>query len=193
MRGDGQLAASDAPTGFARHYGDAARETETDLVLFRAPASENALAPPAPIASSPEILAAIDETALRYAAHPGLRRAGFSLSDWRLLFRANVEIESAYNPAALSHAGAIGLGQLMPGTASLLGVDPNDPVQNLDGSARYLLMMLDRFGDGELALAAYNAGPEAVEQHGGIPPFEETQSHVTKVMAVYARLKGEFS
>lgn len=193
MRADGQLAANETLAGFARHYGDAAREGGTDLVLFQAdPRNDEAVAP-ALVTSPPEILAAIDETAMRYGSHSGLRRADFSVTDWRLFFRANIEIESAYNPAALSHAGAIGLGQLMPETADLLGVDPRDPQQNLDGSARYLLMMLDRFGDEELALAAYNAGPEAVAQYGGIPPYEETQGHVAKVMAVFARLRGEVS
>jgi hypothetical protein len=193
MRADGQLAANEALAGFARHYGDAAREGGTDLVLFQADPRDDEIVAPDPITSPPEILAAIDETAMRYGSHSGLRRADFSVTDWRLFFRANIEIESAYNPAALSHAGAIGLGQLMPGTAEVLGVDPQDLQQNLDGSARYLLMMLDRFGDEELALAAYNAGPEAVAQYGGIPPYEETQGHVAKVMAVFARLKGEFS
>jgi soluble lytic murein transglycosylase-like protein len=81
----------------------------------------------------------------------------------------------------------------MPGTAAALGVDPHDPAQNLDGSARYLLMMLERFGDPGLALAAYNAGPEAVTRHRGIPPFPETQGHVAKVTAVFARLRGDLS
>ena len=193
MRADGQLASNETPSGFARHYGDAAREDRTDLVLFQNDSRDEETATPSPITSSPEILAAIDETAMHYGSHSGLRRANFSVTDWRLFFRANIEIESAYNPAALSHAGAIGLGQLMPGTAEILGVDPGDPQQNLDGSARYLLMMLDRFGDEELALAAYNAGPEAVTQYGGIPPYEETQGHVAKVMAVFARLRGEVS
>ena len=87
--------------------------------------------------------------------------------------------------------GAIGLGQLMPGTASLLEVDPHDWQQNLDGSARYLLTQIDRFDSAELALAAYNAGPEAVTQYGGIPPYEETQGHVQKVLAVFNRLREE--
>ena len=78
----------------------------------------------------------------------------------------------------------------MPDTASFLGVDPNDWRQNLDGSARYLLLMLETFGTPELALAAYNAGPEAVSRHGGIPPYVETQGHVARVQAVFARLKG---
>jgi soluble lytic murein transglycosylase-like protein len=81
----------------------------------------------------------------------------------------------------------------MPDTAETLGVDPHDIDENLDGSARYLLMMLERFGSEELALAAYNAGPEAVTRHGGIPPYEETQGHVAKVMAVFERLRGEVS
>ena len=76
-------------------------------------------------------------------------------------------------------------------SAADLGVDPDDVAQNLDGSARYLLAMLNRFGDEKLALAAYNAGPEAVARHGGIPPFEETRNHVVRVMAVAERLAGE--
>ena len=147
----------------------------------------------APVPAPPEILAAIEATAFRYAGHPGLRRAGLSVTDWAALYRANIEIESAYNPRALSGAGAIGLGQLMPDTARVLGVDPHDPRQNLDGSARYLLMMLDRFGDSRLALAAYNAGPEAVDRHDGIPPYRETMGHVAKVTAAMLRLRGEIS
>ena len=81
----------------------------------------------------------------------------------------------------------------MPDTARDLGVDPNDIAQNLDGSARYLLMMLDQFSEGSLALAAYNAGPEAVTRHGGIPPFRETQGHVARVTAVFERLRGDLS
>jgi hypothetical protein len=150
-------------------------------------------APRAPVPAPPEILAAIEATAFRYAGHPGLRRAGLSVTDWAALYRANIEIESAYDPRALSGAGAIGLGQLMPDTARVLGVDPHDPRQNLDGSARYLLMMLDRFGDSRLALAAYNAGPEAVDRHGGIPPYRETMGHVAKVTAAMLRLRGEIS
>ncbi|MCA0206893.1 MAG: lytic transglycosylase domain-containing protein [Proteobacteria bacterium] len=148
--------------------------------------------PPAIIAS-PDILDAIQSTALRYAGHASLRSAGLTVSDWALFYRANIEVESAYNPAALSPVGAIGLGQLMPATARALRVDPHDMAQNLDGSARYLLMMLAEFGDPRLALAAYNAGPEAVTRHGGIPPFPETQGHVARVTAVFERLRGDLS
>ena len=112
------------------------------------------------------------------------------MTDWMALFRANIEIESAYRQSAVSSAGAIGLGQLMPATARELGVDPRDPLQNLDGSARYLASMLQEFGDPRLALAAYNAGPDAVRQYNGIPPYRETQNHVARVMAVIARLEG---
>ncbi len=148
---------------------------------------------PKDVVADPDILAAIEAAAFRYGGHPGLRRAGLTVTDWAALYRANIEIESAYDPRALSDAGAIGLGQLMPDTARALGVDPHDPRQNLDGSARYLLMMLERFGDSRLALAAYNAGPDAVHRHGGIPPYRETQGHVAKVTAVMRRLRGETS
>ena len=157
------------------------------------PAAAAALIAPRAVRASPEILLAIETTALRYAGHSALRRAGLSVTDWALFYRANIEVESAYNPSALSPVGAIGLGQLMPETARDLGVDPHDMAQNLDGSARYLLMMLDQFGDGSLALAAYNAGPEAVTRHGGIPPFRETQGHVARVTAVFQRLRGDLS
>ena len=100
------------------------------------------------LAPTPEILSAIDDTALRYAAHPGLRRAGITVTEWRLVFRSNIELESAYNPAARSRVGAIGLGQLMPDTARALGVDPHDWRENLDGSARYLAQMMAEFGEG---------------------------------------------
>ncbi|WP_082035317.1 lytic transglycosylase domain-containing protein [Phaeobacter sp. S60] len=126
-----------------------------------------------------------------YADHPALRRAGMTSRDWLAFFRANIAIESAFDPGAQSHVGAIGLGQLMPDTARALGVDPHNPEQNLHGSARYLLTQLDRFGTPQLALAAYNAGPEAVARHGGVPPYRETQGHVRKVMAVYAQSIGD--
>lgn len=174
------------------------------LFLFAAPQSGGDDAPPSDLTAaaavapravraSPEILHAIETAALRYGSHDALRRAGLSVSDWALFYRANIEVESAYNPRARSPVGAIGLGQLMPDTAHDLGVDPHDIAQNLDGSARYLLMMLEQFGDPALALAAYNAGPHAVTRHGGIPPFRETQGHVARVTAVFQRLRGDLS
>jgi len=117
-----------------------------------------------------------------YLRHPALKAAGLSGTEWLALFRANIAVESAFNPEARSSVGAIGLGQLMPGTADFLGVDPHDPEDNLRGSARYLLAQLEDFGAADLALAAYNAGPEAVREYGGIPPYAETEGHVAKVL-----------
>lgn len=94
------------------------------------------------------------------------------------LFLRLVQQESGWNPRAVSPKGAIGLAQLMPQTARVLGVDPHDPAENLEGGARYLRQQYDRFGNWRLALAAYNAGPEAVERHGGVPPYRETRNYV---------------
>ncbi|WP_298862913.1 lytic transglycosylase domain-containing protein [uncultured Sulfitobacter sp.] len=94
------------------------------------------------------------------------------------LFLRLVNQESRFNQNAVSHAGAIGLAQLMPGTAKDLRVDPTVPHENLDGGARYLKMQYKEFGSWRLALAAYNAGPGAVKKYGGIPPFRETKSYV---------------
>ncbi len=104
------------------------------------------------------------------------------------LFASLVWAESAFYPAAVSHAGAIGLAQLMPGTAAGMGVDPWDPVQNLQGGARYLRAQLDTFGAIDLALAAYNAGPGAVQRYSGIPPYTETQFYVLRVLGYYEKL-----
>lgn len=98
------------------------------------------------------------------------------------LFLRLVQQESGWNPNAVSGKGATGLAQLMPDTARLLGVDIADPHDNLDGGARYLRMMYDRFGDWKLALAAYNAGPLAVDKHDGVPPYQETQSYVVAIL-----------
>jgi soluble lytic murein transglycosylase-like protein len=106
------------------------------------------------------------------------------------LMVALVVVESGFQPRAQSRAGAMGLGQLMPGTARALGVNPWDPTQNLYGSIRYLRGNLDRFGwqNTHLALAAYNAGRGAVERYEGIPPYAETQWYVVNVTSLYRRL-----
>lgn len=94
------------------------------------------------------------------------------------LFARLVQQESGWNPNARSHKGAMGLAQLMPSTARSLGVNAKDPYENLDGGARYLARQYRRFGSWRLALAAYNAGPDAVKKHGGVPPYKETRNYV---------------
>ncbi len=99
-------------------------------------------------------------------------------------FLASVaQAESAWRPDAVSSKGAVGLMQLMPATADLLGADPSDPAQNADAGARYLRELLLKYGySAPLALAAYNAGPAAVDRHGGIPPYLETRQYVQRVL-----------
>jgi soluble lytic murein transglycosylase-like protein len=105
------------------------------------------------------------------------------------LIEAIIANESSFDPSATSSAGARGLMQLMPETAASLGVsDPYDPAQNVAGGTRYLRGLLDRFGNLQLAVAAYNAGPAAVERYGGVPPFAETRSYVRNVLARYHEL-----
>ena len=126
--------------------------------------------------AGPQWAPAINEAALRYGLDPRL-------------FAALVWSESGFNPNAVSHAGAIGLAQLMPGTAAMLGVDPWNPEQNLDGGSRYLKMRIDQFGSIELGLAAYNAGATRVQEAGpGIPNIAETQFYVFIVMQRYNEL-----
>lgn len=118
---------------------------------------------------------AVDRAAARYGLAPEL-------------LDALARQESGYRPGALSPKGAIGVMQLMPGTARALGVDPRDPTANILGGAAYLRAQLDRFdGRVDLALAAYNAGPGAVARHGGVPPYRETQGYVVANLARLAR------
>jgi soluble lytic murein transglycosylase-like protein len=107
------------------------------------------------------------------------------------LLRAVIVVESGFNSRAVSKRGAVGLMQLMPATASRFGVSNRyDPIQNIRGGALYLKFLMDRFGhDVRLALAAYNAGEEAVDRNGGqIPPFSETMAYVPRVLKVYRML-----
>ncbi len=122
----------------------------------------------------------------RYAAKIMELSRRFDLSP--SLLEALVWQESRWREGAVSHAGARGLAQLMPGTARYLGVDSDDPMDNLEGGARYLREQLDRFdGDLEKALAAYNAGPGRVIRAGGVPNIKETKAYVAAIMG---RLSG---
>ena len=115
--------------------------------------------------------------------------------DARLLV-ALIAVESRWNPSARSRAGAVGLGQFMPGTASGLGIHADDPLESVAGAARHLRSLIDRFRESDpaaccvLALAAYNAGAGAVERYGGVPPYAETRDYVRRVTALWRRLAG---
>lgn len=110
------------------------------------------------------------------------------------LVKAVIHAESAFDPYAVSHKGAMGLMQLMPATAQSLGVGkPFRVSQNISGGARYLRMMYERFGNWPHAIAAYNAGPTAVERYRGIPPYRETRQYVRRVLNYYRRYDAEFS
>lgn len=142
----------------------------------RAPEPEPAT--PAPKAE-PTLDELILELAERERIHPDL-------------IESVISAESAWNPDAVSHAGAIGLMQLMPATAAELDVDPYQPDQNIRGGTRYLREMLERYAGRDdqlvLALAAYNAGPGAVDRYHGIPPYAETQAYVRRVLEKFLRL-----
>ena len=116
-------------------------------------------------------------------------------STWQVdpaLVKAVIANESGFNANATSKVGAQGLMQLLPETATSLGVrDAYDPAQNVAGGTRYLRGLLDRFnGDQKLAIAAYNAGPNAVEKYGGVPPYAETQNYVQNVLSSYDRYRA---
>ena len=159
----------------------AAAQARASHAFIGLPGQALAQAVPASAKSPPSDLVALAHRAARAAA-----------VDPHLLM-AMVEVESGWNPQATSVKGAIGLTQLMPATARMLGVtDAYDPAQNLQAGASYLGDLLSRFnGDTSLALAAYNAGEGAVLRHGSrIPPFAETQAYVPQVLGRYARLRG---
>ena len=143
---------------------------------------------PATVLAPSDVFPEIRLIAARYQDDPALKAVDLAPKEWSTFFQAMIKVESNYTQSAVSHAGAMGLAQLMPGTASYLGVNAADPVENLDGGARYLLEQMAAFGSLDLALAAYNAGPQAVRDYGGVPPYAETQNHIARVMAVYDRI-----
>lgn len=144
-----------------------------------------------PVAAPPlEIVEGQEVSTLIYSSDEHLQRLIDHYAEYYqvdpILIRCIIEQESAYDPLALSPSGAMGLMQLMPDTAWLLGVDdPFDPEQNIEGGVRYFVQQMDHFGSIELALAAYNAGPGAVETWGGVPPYPETVNYVNSIMGRY--------
>ena len=123
--------------------------------------------------ANPELTRVIHSAAQKYAVDPKL-------------VSAVAEVESGGDQNAVSPAGAVGVMQLMPDTAAGLGINPYDMKSNVEGGAKYLREMLDTFdGDVKKAVAAYNAGPNAVKAYGGVPPYAETQNYVTSVLDIY--------
>ena len=123
-----------------------------------------------------------------------IEKAAVSASVEPNLLRAVIVVESGFNSRAVSRRGAVGLMQLMPATATRFGVsNPFDPRENVHAGARYLKFLMDRFGqDVRLALAAYNAGEQAVDRNGGqIPPFAETMAYVPRVLKIYRQLREQ--
>ena len=177
-------------------------ELQTMVAQMNAPATPAAApAPTAPTSSFAGALAAaqtspsaapVSGTGDSSAFDAQINAAAASNGIDPALLKGLVSQESGFNPSARSGAGAVGLTQLMPATASALGVtNPLDPAQSLQGGAKYLREQLDRFGGDEtLALAAYNAGPGAVQKYGGVPPYAETQNYVTSVMGKAAAFRG---
>jgi soluble lytic murein transglycosylase-like protein len=154
-----------APDGAVTTYSGPAIYS-SDGVRTLAP---QAVAPATAAVAPAEVAQAIRESAERHAVSAPLAEA----VAWQ---------ESHFQQAAVSPRGAVGVMQLMPGTARRLGVDPADLKANVDGGVAYLAQMIVRFGDLPRALAAYNAGPEAVERFGGVPPFAETRAYVKSIL-----------
>ncbi|HVN68675.1 MAG TPA: lytic transglycosylase domain-containing protein [Candidatus Binatia bacterium] len=162
--------------------------------LAPARAAQRAIpATPTAIAVYASVLRQINPQMPGWQSRDLARRVLVNAERWRIdanMLVAIVTVESRWHTHAVSRAGAIGLGQLMPGTAAHLGVDPHDPVQNLSGAARYLRGLVGKFGRKhyELVVAAYNAGPKAVTEYGGIPPYDETQNYVVRVFDTWQQL-----
>lgn len=166
-----QVEGGPSGTSFGRQLAAASAAAGTTAVAGSVPAAGSVKRPP--------FADEIEAAAARYGIDPALL---FGL----------VRAESNFDPNATSPAGAQGLTQLMPETARSLGVtNPFDPAQSIDAGARYLRQQLDAFGgDRALALAAYNAGPGAVRQHNGVPPYAETRAYVDRVLGYAEQYRG---
>ncbi|MDQ2992301.1 MAG: lytic transglycosylase domain-containing protein [Candidatus Eremiobacteraeota bacterium] len=163
------------------------------MVLFCSAVAQaapvNTVASPLKVAAYATVLRTINPQLPQWQSKDLASRLLRNASHWKIdpnLLAALVTVESRWHTQARSRVGAIGLGQLMPGTAASLHVNPRNAAQNLSGSARYLSGLLDRFSTKSnrlaLACAAYNAGPQAVVRFGGVPPYAETQHYVVRVM-----------
>lgn len=159
------------------HYTNRPRgDSRFKRVVFR---DQQRLWRPAPVHSDYDEL--IDETARVYRLPPAL-------------VKAVIAAESAFDPRAVSNRGAQGLMQLMPQTAASLGIEnPLEPASNVRGGTGYLRAMIDRYGDLTRALAAYNAGPTAVDRYGGVPPYRETRDYVDRVLTYYRSYHVDFA
>ncbi|WP_417725212.1 lytic transglycosylase domain-containing protein [Salipiger sp.] len=170
---------------------EAGRGSETSAAVLYGPADGNPAAP----RMFGDAREGIEELIIRAARDtfslPGVSRAGLSLVQWRCLLQALIWQESRFQIGARSPVGAFGLTQIMPGTASDLGIYPayyDDPYLQVTGGARYLAQMLNMFGGNIIhGLAAYNAGPGNVQDYGGVPPFSETQHYVVVIPEQYNR------
>ena len=171
-------------SGFVEMDAAVVREYEKD---------EQVAAPVAPSIAIPAAPALPAEVAVSPALSAGelADRAADKYGLPRDLVRSVMAAESGFHPLAVSPKGAIGLMQLMPGTAADLGVNPYDPAQNVDAGARYLRDLLSKY-DGGLrhALAAYNAGPAAVDRYNGVPPYRETVNYVVRIETAFKRASG---
>ena len=162
------------------HFTNIPHDQRYQLVAFTRPGPLFVDAAPARVPHSGTWDGLIGMTARQHQVQPAL-------------VKAVIAAESNFDPRAVSHKGARGLMQLMPETAAALGVqNPLRPEENLRGGVRYLREMLDRYGETPLALAAYNAGPAAVDRYGGIPPYPETRDYVERVLTYYRHYHGDF-